>query len=129
MGIAHIHTTHFEFLILSSFFIGPFIITKSFSDTLYEITPIPPNPSNRIRTASIDKLRKIKGKVDLGDECVGFNVKTSKYINIDSDVQLKYLSDEVFNKHVKQYSNIISSNNTCTIFRATGIQRDRSNET
>ena len=42
---------------LSSLFIGPFIVTKTSSDTLYEITPAPPNPTKRIITASLDKLR------------------------------------------------------------------------
>ena len=94
---------------LSSFFIGPFMITKSFSDTLYEITPIPPNPSKRVRTASIDKLRKFRGKVTLGDETVGFNINTSKYINIDSDIQLRYLSDDLFDKHIQQRHNILNN--------------------
>lgn len=92
---------------LSSFFIGPFIVTKTFSDTLYEITPVPPNPTKRIITASIDKLRKVDGKVTLGDEIVGFNVRTSNYINIDTNVQLRYLSDEKFSDHISNRTNII----------------------
>ena len=92
---------------LSSFFIGPFIVTKTFSDTLYEITPVPPNPTKRIITASIDKLRKVDGRVTLGDEIVGFNVRTSNYINIDTNVQLKYLSDEKFSDHISTRTNII----------------------
>ena len=87
---------------LSSFFLGPFIISHKFSDVLYELTPIPPNTCKRIITAARDKLRKVDGKVKLGDETVGFNIQPSKYINIDSDVQLKYLSDLAFEKNLQE---------------------------
>lgn len=86
---------------LSSFYLGPFIITHKFSNTLYELTPIPPNTCKRVITAARDKIRKIDGKINLGDETLGFNVKPSKYINIDSDIQLSNLDNNRFITHMQ----------------------------
>ena len=95
---------------LNSFFIGPFIISHVFSNSLYELTPIPPNLCKRVIVAARDKIRKIEGKVDLGKEMVGFNVNPSRYINIDSDIQLQYLNDVSFQNHLVSEKNIINGN-------------------
>ena len=59
---------------LQSFYGGPFIVTKKFSEALFELSPFGSNPIKTNQVVSRDKIRKIDSKVELLGETLSFNV-------------------------------------------------------
>jgi hypothetical protein len=79
---------------LQSFYGGPFIVAKKFSDALFELSPIGSNPIKSNQVISRDKIRKIDSKVDIFGETVSFNVFPVEEIVPSEEITL-----EVDNTH------------------------------
>ena len=59
---------------LQSFYGGPFIVVKKFSDALYELAPFGNNPIKKNQVVARDKIRKIHARTEVLGEEVNFNV-------------------------------------------------------
>jgi len=59
---------------LQSFYGGPFIVVRKFSDALYELAPFGNNPIKKNQVVARDKIRKIHTKTEVLGEEVNFNI-------------------------------------------------------
>jgi len=90
---------------LQSFYGGPFIVSKKFSEALFELEPFGTNPIKTNQVVSRDKIRKIDSKVEIMGETIDYNINPVEQIvpseeitlSIDNTQDIATENDTVFN--------------------------------
>ena len=98
---------------LQSFYLGPFVITRVFSASLYEVTPLPncPIKSKKPLVSPRDKLYVLDSVLELTkDEFVGvasLDLEPSQYISADSHINVAKVQFDLLQDQLVERSGLL----------------------